>query len=62
MAHDPTSTTAAAVRKAGRQDASMQATRRPGFLARTRRVIMSSSPRTAFTGIPFGAVTDSGTP
>ena len=52
----------AATRNAGRQDASMHATRRTGCRARTRRVIMSSSPRTAFTGVPSAAVTVSGTP
>ena len=40
----------------------MHATRRAGCRARTRRVIMSSSPRTAFTGVPSAAVTVSGTP
>ena len=51
-----------ATRKAGRQSASMQATSRAGCRARTSRAIMSSSPRTALTGVPSGAVIVSGTP
>src|SRR6202040_1461638 len=35
---------------------------RAGCRARTSRVIMSSSPRTALTGVPSGARTVSGTP
>src|SRR5580704_2884059 len=49
-------------RKAGRQSASQHATSRAGCRARTSRVIMSSSPRTALTGVPSGAWTVSGTP
>ena len=52
----------AATRNAGRQSASIQATSRSGCRARTSRVIMSSSPRTALTGVPSGAVRVSGTP
>src|SRR6516162_7634115 len=52
----------AATRKAGRQSASQHATSRAGCRARTSRVIMSSSPRTALTGVPSGARTVSGTP
>src|SRR5580704_13889467 len=52
----------AATRKAGRQSASQHATSRVGCRARTSRVIMSSSPRTALTGVPSGARTVSGTP
>ena len=52
----------AATRKAGRQSASMQAIRPAGERPRTSREIMSSSPRTALTGVPSGAVSVSGTP
>ena len=41
---------------------SYKATSRAGSRARTSRAIMSSSPRTALTGVPSGAVTVSGTP
>lgn len=49
-------------RQAGRQSASMQATRVSGRWSATSRAMKSSSPRTAFTGVPSGARTDSGTP
>lgn len=52
----------AATRKAGRQSASMQETSSAGEWARTSMAIMSMTPRTALTGIPSGAVSDSGTP
>ena len=52
----------AATRKAGRQSASRHATSWAGCLARTSRLIMSSSPRIALTGVPSGARTVSGTP
>src|SRR5258706_8643147 len=40
----------------------MQHTRRSGRRSVTSRAIMSISPRTALTGVPSGAFTDSGTP
>src|SRR5690349_22330007 len=40
----------------------MHATTECGARSRTRRAIMSMSPRTALTGVPSDAVTDSGTP
>ena len=46
----------------GRQSASMQAIKAAGERPRTSRAIMSSSPRTALTGDPSGAVSVSGTP
>lgn len=49
-------------RHCGRQSASMQATRSSGRWSLTRRSMNSSSPRTAFTGVPSGAFTDSGMP
>ena len=52
----------AATRKAGRQSASRQAMSRLGGLAVTRRPMVSSRPRTAFTGVPSGARTVAGTP
>jgi hypothetical protein len=52
----------AATRNAGRQSRSRQATSRAGLVSRTTRAMRSSVPRTAFTGDPSGAVTDSGTP
>ena len=52
----------ASTRNAGRQSASMQATSRSGRCVRTSWAIMSISPRTALTGVPSGAVTDSGMP
>src|SRR5690606_18293006 len=41
---------------------SMHATSSSGECAFTSVAVMSSSPRTAFTGMPSGAVIDSGTP
>ena len=52
----------AATRNAGRQSRSRQATSRSGRRLRTRNAIMSMKPRTELTGVPSGAVTDSGTP
>ena len=52
----------ASTRKAGRQSSSQQATSSVGRYAVTRVAIMSRNPRTALTGVPSGAVTDSGTP
>ena len=52
----------AATRNSGRQSASRQATSRAGRTSLTSRVIVSSRPRTAFTGVPSGAVTVSGIP
>ena len=52
----------AATRNAGRQSSSQQATSRVGRWSTTSRAIMSSSPRTALTGVPSGARTESGTP
>src|SRR5271154_1587072 len=52
----------ASTRKAGRQPTSQQAARLVGCRARTSRLIVSSSPRTALTGVPSGARTVSGTP
>lgn len=49
-------------RHCGRQSASMQATRSSGRWSLTSRSMKSSSPRTAFTGVPSGAFTESGTP
>ena len=45
----------------GRQSSSQQQTRSVGWYSPTSRAIMSSSPRTALTGVPSGAVI-SGTP
>jgi len=42
--------------------ASMQATSAVGEWSATSRAMKSSSPRTAFTGVPSGEVFDSGTP
>jgi enoyl-CoA hydratase/carnithine racemase len=52
----------AATRQAGRQSASIAATSRVGDVVEINRAMASMSPRTAFTGVPSGAVTDSGTP
>ena len=49
-------------RQAGRQSLSQQQARCVGWYSSTSRLMNSSSPRTAFTGIPLGAVTLSGTP
>lgn len=49
-------------RQWGRQSASMQATRSSGRWSWTSRPMKSSSPRTALTGVPSGAFTESGTP
>lgn len=46
----------------GRQSKSIQATRSSGWWSWTSRAMKSSRPRTAFTGVPSGALTDSGTP
>jgi hypothetical protein len=52
----------AATRNAGRQSASMAATRWVGRRSVTSRAMKSSRPRTALTGLPSGATTESGTP
>ena len=52
----------ASTRKRGRQSRSRQATSRSGRRSRTRKATLSRKPRIAFTGVPSGAVTDSGTP
>ena len=49
-------------RHAGRQSSSQQQTMRSGSRSVTSRVMKSSSPRTALTGVPSGAVIESGTP
>ena len=48
-------------RQAGRQSRSRQATTRVGLASAITRLMMSSEPRTALTGRPFGAVIDDGT-
>ena len=52
----------ASTRNAGRQSRSRQATSRVGRCSVTSRATMSVNPRTAFTGVPSGAVIVSGTP
>ena len=52
----------ASTRNCGRQSSSQHMTSRVGRWAVTRVAIMSSSPRTALTGVPSGAFTESGTP
>jgi len=52
----------ASTRKAGRQSRSRQATSLPGRRSVISRATMSVNPRTALTGVPSGAVIDSGTP
>src|SRR5688500_7050400 len=52
----------ASTRNAGRQSSSQHATSRLGRRVATRRAVMSSRPRTALTGVPSGARTESGTP
>ena len=49
-------------RNAGRQSRSRHATSRPGRRSVSSRETMSQNPRTALTGVPSGAVIDSGTP
>lgn len=49
-------------RHCGRQSASIQATRSSGWWSWTSRAMKSSRPRTALTGVPSGALTESGTP
>ena len=49
-------------RHCGRQSLSQQQARWVGWYSSTSRLMNSSSPRTALTGIPFGATTLSGTP
>ena len=46
----------------GRQSLSQQHTRCVGRYSPTSREMKSSSPRTAFTGVPSGALNESGTP
>src|SRR3954454_18914943 len=52
----------AATRNAGRQSSSQHATSRRGRRCVTSVATMSRNPRTALTGVPSGAFTDSGTP
>ena len=52
----------ASTRNAGRQSRSRHATSRVGRRSMSSRATMSQNPRTAFTGVPSGAVIDSGTP
>ena len=52
----------AATRNSGRQSSSQQQTSRVGRWSVTSRAMKSSNPRTALTGVPSGAVTDSGIP
>ena len=49
-------------RHCGRQSLSQQQTRWVGSYSSTSRLMKSSSPRTALTGVPSGAWTESGTP
>ena len=52
----------ASTRNCGRQSSSQHMTSRRRPVPVTSVAIMSSSPRTAFTGVPSGAFTESGTP